>query len=178
MRGCWHARKAQPTTAQLERRSTSRARCLMPAIISRSNGSSRTRNEPSHMHVYGASDFAVTQDGGDWTVHIVVGIDPEDRMYVLDVWRKRASAEVWVESYCDLVLQWKPIEWAFEGGQIKSAVGPFLERRARERRAYCGPKIFPSRHDKSVRAQAIRGKMALDSLYVPIYAHWFPDFFC
>ena len=92
---------------------------------------------PSHMHVYGASDFAVTQDGGDWTVHIVVGIDPEDRMYVLDVWRKRTSAEAWIEAYCDLVLQWKPIEWGFEGGQIKSAVGPFLERRARERRAYC-----------------------------------------
>jgi predicted phage terminase large subunit-like protein len=129
------------------------------------------------MHVYGASDFAVTQDGGDYTVHIVVGVDPNDRMYVLDVWRKRTSADVWVEAYCDLVLQWSPLEWAFEGGQIRSSVGPFLERRARERRAYCAPKIFPSRRDKSVRAQAIRGKMALDSLYVPIHAHWFPDFF-
>ena len=132
---------------------------------------------PANMHVYGASDFAVTQDGGDYTCHLIVGIDPDDRMHVLDVWRKRTSAEAWIEAYCDLVLQWKPIEWAFEGGQIKSAVGPFLERRARERRAYCAPKIFPSRHDKSVRAQAIRGKMALDSLYVPIHAHWFPDFF-
>ena len=86
---------------------------------------------PSHTHVYGASDFAVTQDGGDYTVHLVVGVDPDDRMYVLDVWRKRTSAEAWIDSYCDLVLQWKPIEWGFEGGQIKSAVGPFLERRAK-----------------------------------------------
>jgi len=129
------------------------------------------------MHIYGASDFAVTQDGGDYTVHIIVGVDPDDCMYVLDLWRKRTSAEAWIEAYCDLILQWKPLEWGFEGGQIKSAVGPFLERRSRERRAYCSPKIFPSRHDKSVRAQAIRGKMALDSLYVPIHARWYADFF-
>ena len=32
-----------------------------------------------------ASDYAVTADGGDYTVHIVVGIDPEGRMYLLDL---------------------------------------------------------------------------------------------
>jgi hypothetical protein len=29
------------------------------------------------MRVYGASDYAVTADGGDYTVHLVVGLDPE-----------------------------------------------------------------------------------------------------
>ena len=29
------------------------------------------------MRVYGASDYAVTADGGDYTVHIVIGVDPE-----------------------------------------------------------------------------------------------------
>ena len=129
------------------------------------------------LHVYGASDFAVTRDGGDFTCHGLIGIDPSDRMYLLDVWRKRTSAEEWIEAYLDLVARWKPLEWGFESGQIKSAVGPFLERRARERRIYCSAKTFPSRHDKAIRAQAIRGKMALDGLHVPIHAHWYPDFF-
>jgi len=131
---------------------------------------------PEGMHVYGASDFAVTQDGGDYTVHVVVGIDDANRMYVLDLWRKRCSAEQWIESWCDLVLRWKPLEWGFEAGQIKSSVGPFLERRARERRAYVASKTFPSKHDKSVRAQSIRGRMAMEGLYVPTHAPWFTDF--
>ena len=37
------------------------------------------------LRVYGGSDYAVTADGGDYTVHIVVGIDPEGRMYLLDL---------------------------------------------------------------------------------------------
>jgi hypothetical protein len=36
---------------------------------------------------YGGSDFAVTADGGDYTCHIVIGIDPEDRPWLLDLWR-------------------------------------------------------------------------------------------
>ena len=70
-----------------------------------------------------------------------------------------------------------PSDWGFEGGQIKSSIGPFLERRASERKAYVSHKTFPSKHDKSVRAQSIRGRMAMEGLYVPTQAPWFPDFF-
>ena len=31
-----------------------------------------------------ASDYAVTADGGDYTVHVVVGVDPDGHMYLLD----------------------------------------------------------------------------------------------
>jgi hypothetical protein len=55
------------------------------------------------MRIYGASDYAVTADGGDYTVHVVVGIDPEGCMYLLDLWRKQASSDQWVEAFCDLV---------------------------------------------------------------------------
>jgi hypothetical protein len=36
--------------------------------------------------------------------------------------------------------------------------------------------MFPTRGDKAVRAQSIRGRMALDGLYVPIHAPWFAEF--
>jgi hypothetical protein len=29
------------------------------------------------LRIYGASDFAVTSDGGDYTCHVVVGVDPD-----------------------------------------------------------------------------------------------------
>lgn len=135
-----------------------------------------TAPDPKTLRVYGGSDYAVTADGGDYTVHGVVGLDPEGRMYLLDLWRKQASSDIWVEAFCDLVRQWKPMSWAEEQGQIKSGVGPFLERRQRERQAYVVREQFPTRGDKAVRAQSIRGRMALEGLYVPINAPWYADF--
>lgn len=128
------------------------------------------------LRVYGGSDYAVTADGGDYTVHVVVGVDPEDRIYVLDVWRRQAASDEWVEAWCDLVRKWRPIEWAEETGQIKAGVGPFLDRRARERRAYCYRRQFPTRGDKAVRAQSIRGRAAMGGLYLPISAPWRAEF--
>jgi hypothetical protein len=82
-------------------------------------------------------DYAVTADGGDYTVHLMVGIDPEGRMYLLDRWRKQSSSDEWIEAFCDLVLEWKPLGWAEEKGQISAGVGPALDKRQRERSAYC-----------------------------------------
>lgn len=126
--------------------------------------------------VYGGSDYAVTADGGDYTVHIVVGFDAEGRLWLLDLWRKQAASDQWIEAFCDLVLRWKPMGWAEESGQIKAGIGPFLERRQRERRAFVARETFPTRGDKAVRAQSIRGRMALDGLYVPINAPWYEAF--
>ena len=74
-----------------------------------------------------------------------------------------------------MVLQWKPMAWAEEQGQIKSGVGPFLERRMRERRAYTVREQFPTRGDKAIRAQSIRSSMAMNGLYVPMNAPWYAD---
>jgi predicted phage terminase large subunit-like protein len=135
-----------------------------------------TERIPPNLRTYGASDWAVTSGGGDYTVHVVVGLDPEGRMYLVDLWRKQSASDQWVEAFCDLVLRWKPIGWAEEAGQIKSGVGPFLERRMRERRAFVARQPFAARGDKAVRAQSIRGRMALDGLYVPAGAPWLADF--
>lgn len=131
--------------------------------------------DPKTLRVYGGSDYAVTADNGDFTVHAVVGLDPEGRMYLLDLWRKQAASDVWVETFCDLVIQHRPMAWAEEQGQIKSGVGPFLDKRQRERKAYVSREQFPTRGDKAIRAQSIRGRMALEGLYVPLAAPWYPD---
>lgn len=126
--------------------------------------------------IYGGSDYAVTADGGDYTVHVVVGLDPDGRMYLLDLWRGQAQGDVWIDAFCDLVLRWKPLGWAEENGQIKASIGPFLERRMRERGAYVHREAFPTKGDKSVRAQSIRARMSLEGLYVPVAALWYPSF--
>jgi predicted phage terminase large subunit-like protein len=128
------------------------------------------------MRCYGASDYAVTAGGGDYTVHIVVGVDPENRIYLLDLWRGRTASDVWVEKLLDMAKQWSPMAWAEETGQIRAAVGPLIDKRQSERRVYVFRKTFPTKYDKAVRAQAIRGRMALDGLYVPTKAHWYTAF--
>jgi predicted phage terminase large subunit-like protein len=129
----------------------------------------------SELRTYGGSDYAVTSAGGDYTVHAVVGLDHDQNMYLLDIWRKQASSDEWVEAWCDLVKKWRPIGWAEEQGQIKSGVGPFLDKRARERQAFCARTQFPTRGDKAIRAQSIRGRMAMRGLRVPSSASWKND---
>lgn len=129
----------------------------------------------SLMRTYGASDYAVTMDGGDYTVHVVFGVDHLNNLYLLDIWRGQKSSDVWVEAFCDLVAKYRPLAWAEEGGQIKSGVGPFLEKRMRERRTYVNREQFPTRGDKAVRARSIQGRMALDGLYYPKRAPWVAD---
>ncbi len=125
--------------------------------------------------IYGGSDYAVTSNGGDYTCHAVVGVDNEGTMYLLDLWRQQASSDVWVDAFCDLVRKWRPIGWAEETGQIKSGVGPFLIKRMLETGSYVAREQFATRGDKAVRAQSIRGRMALQGLYVPKDAPWVSD---
>lgn len=130
----------------------------------------------AEMMVYGGSDYAVTADDGDFTVHAVIGVSSEGRMYLLDLWRRQASSDVWVDAFCDLVRKWKPVGWAEETGQIKSGVGPFLVKRMLETASYTAREQFPTRGDKAVRAQSIRGRMAMQGLHVPRDAPWVADF--
>lgn len=128
-----------------------------------------------NMLIYGASDYAVTANGGDYTVHVVVGLDPDGRMYLLDLWREKASSDVWVGSFCDLVLKWRPVGWAEETGQIRSGVGPFLVSEMIRRQAYVAKETFATRGDKAVRAQSIRGRIAMNGLYVQKDAPFLTD---
>lgn len=124
------------------------------------------------MRVYGGSDYAVTADGGDYTVHAVLGVDYDGNPWLLDLWRRQASSDEWIDAFCDLVIKWRPIGWAEEQGQIRAGVGPFLDRRTRERRAHVARDQFPTRGDKAVRAQSFRGLCATRGLRIPIHVQW------
>lgn len=124
------------------------------------------------LQIYGASDYAVTADGGDYTVHGLFGVDPNDDIYVLDWWRKQTGPEEWIEALLDLANHWKPLDWAEESGQILKSVGPFLEKRMRERRVYFHRRQFASSADKPTRAQSIRGRAQMGKIYLPRHAEW------
>lgn len=127
---------------------------------------------PKHMRVYGASDYAVSDGKGDWTIHGVIGVDPNDDIYILDWWRAQATSDVWIESFIDLMATWQPLAWAEEQGQIVKSLGPFIDKRMRERKVYGFRTQYTSAHDKSIRAQSIRARMAQGKVYFPRNKPW------
>lgn len=130
---------------------------------------------PERLHFYGASDYAVTEGGGDYTEHGLAGLDFNGDMYVTDWWRKQAGSDVWIEKQCDMILQRKPMIWFGEGGPIKRAIEPFLKRRMQERQAYCRLEWLPSIADKVVRARPIQARCAMGKVYLPKFAPWKAD---
>lgn len=131
---------------------------------------------PKHLRKYGASDYAVTAKGGDYTVHLVVGIDPEDNLYVLDVWRSQSESHIWVESFIDLIDHHRPLNWAEEQGQIIKSLGPFIDKRMRERKVYARREQVTSVADKPTRSRSIQARAAMGKVYLPQNAAWVADF--
>lgn len=127
---------------------------------------------PENVHVYGASDYAVTDGGGDYTVHVAAATDAAGNTYLLDMWRGRTTPDVWIEAVIDLWKKHEPLGWAEENGQIIKSIGPFLDRRADERGIYCARKQFSSTSDKPTRARTFQARMASGKIYFPRNASW------
>ena len=131
----------------------------------------RTMLDLTALKIYGSSDYAVKAEAGasdpDYTVHMVWGVDPEWNIYLLDMWRGRATPDVWAREFVRLVRKWQPLRWAEEAGQIISSVGPFLRRMMDQERVYTDRVQLTSTVNKEMRAQALLGMASMGKLFVP-----------
>ncbi len=131
---------------------------------------------PDNLRYYGASDLAVTDGGGDFTEHGIFGIDQNMNIYVVDWWRGQKQSDVWIEKWCDLILEHKPLLWFGEAGAIRRAVEPYLQRRMSERGAYCRIEWMASINDKEIRARSIQAWAAIKTIIWPKRdAAWRPE---
>lgn len=117
------------------------------------------------LRYYGTSDYAVTDGGGDYTVHRVWGIDAAGAIYRVDGWRGQATSDVWIERKLDLIAEYKPLAWFGEGGVIQKAVEPMLRRRMMERKIFCRLEWMPSVADKPTRARSFQAMAASGRVY-------------
>ncbi len=118
-----------------------------------------------NVRIYGTSDYAVTDGGGDWTVHRVWGIDQADNIYRIDGWRGQTPADQWIDAKLDLIEKYKPHAWFGEAGVIQKAVEPMLLRRMRERKVRCRMEWVPSIHDKATRARGFQARASMGNVY-------------
>lgn len=122
---------------------------------------------PEGCRFYISSDFAVSEGEGDFTVHMVVGVSPDDDIYIVDLYREQTDSDTWCNALIDMILDWKPLETLEEKGVIEKAVDPLLKKLQSERQALCFRRKVPSITDKVTRAQAIRGRMAGGRVFFP-----------
>jgi predicted phage terminase large subunit-like protein len=120
---------------------------------------------PAHLNIYGTSDYAVTDKGGDYTVHRIWGIAPNGDIYRLDGWRGQSTADVWIDKKLDLVKRYDPLAWFGEAGVIQKAIEPMLIRRMRERNIFVRNEWIASIADKPTRARGFQARAASGGVY-------------
>lgn len=130
---------------------------------------------PSGLEFYGASDYAVTDGGGDFTEHGIFGIDQNKNIYVVDWWRGQTTSDRWIESKCDLILKWSPRVWFGESGVIRRSIEPFMIQRMTDRNAICRIEWISSISDKPSRARTIQGLCSMGKVFIPKSSPWIHD---
>jgi predicted phage terminase large subunit-like protein len=126
---------------------------------------------PSSLRYYGTSDYAVTEDGGDYTVLRVWGVDSREpsNVYLVDGWRGQTSSDIWIEQQIDLMEKYRRKglgKWFGEAGVIQKAIMPVLQKRMRERRVSCAMEWLPSIQDKATRARGAQAIAQEGRLYI------------
>lgn len=133
---------------------------------------------PRRLHVYAAWDLAIGKgDRNDYTVGIVVGVDEADNMYIIDMRRGRWDSFEIVEQIMDVHYEHTPYISGIEKGQIQMAIGPYLEQRIQEERAYdmVVQDLPTGRRDKEARARAIQGRIRQGKVFFPREKPWVDD---
>ena len=114
-----------------------------------------------NVHKYMTSDFAVTEDDGDYTEIATHGYNSEYLYLALDGWFGQTSADVWIDHVIDQMLQHRPLCFFGETGVIRRAVEPFMIRRMQERKCNCRREWLPRPHDKPTMARGLQGLCAM-----------------
>ena len=134
------------------------------------------RENPRHYTFYMTSDFAVSEGRGDYTVHMIFGVDPRDRITLVDIYREQTTPDGWVDAAIKLIKKYRPVAWLQEQGQILKSVQSIINRSLNEAGVGVYQDPLTSATDKTSRARNIQAIIKRDTLSVPTNAPFYPDF--
>lgn len=122
---------------------------------------------PANVHYYTSGDFAVTEDGGDWTDIATHGYAPDGTLYLaIEGWNGQTSADHWIENLIDQISRHKPFCFFGEGGPIRRSIEPFLVRRMRERKVFCRLEWLPTVADKATMARSLQAMASMGKVKI------------
>lgn len=135
----------------------------------------------SDLTCYTAWDLAIgKKSDNDRTVGLTVGVDKQDRIWLLDLVYGRYDALEMVDLILDTWETWRSKLVGLERGHIFMTLGPLLEKRIRERKLWSFPYdpdgLKTGNRDKESRAAAIQGRTRQGMCMFPRNAPWLGAF--
>lgn len=127
---------------------------------------------PENLNNYGASDYAVTVKGGDFTEHGVTGVDSDANLWLRDWWSGQDATDVTIKAKLALASQHSVLEWYGEAGVIEKAIGPATNRAMQDERRYVTHTFLPSTSDKIARVASFRARAQAGKVYLPRGKRW------
>lgn len=127
---------------------------------------------PENLWKGAASDYAVTEGGGDATEHGVFGVDRFNDLYILDWWTGRTTPDKWIEEQLDMAQKYKPMVWAAEGGTIRRSIEPFLTKRISERREWLRLEWVTTSGDKASKCRSFQARAKMGKVWLPRNEPW------
>lgn len=125
----------------------------------------------SESMIYGASDLAVTVNGGDYSVHVLVSIDEAGDWDIVHCQRKRCDPDTNAQDIVSLCSTYHPREWYADDDLGTKNFQPLLHTEARAQRISVPWKLLKiGGKNKEVRASALRGQFKRRKVYMPANA--------
>lgn len=117
---------------------------------------------------YGMSDLALSVNTGDYTVHLVVAIDPNSDWDIVDAARERVDPDQSASRIVSFCETYSPTEWLIDDDNASKVFGPLVATAARQRNTLVPWKQLPMRgQDKETRAAPLRGMFKRRKVYMP-----------
>lgn len=124
-------------------------------------------NEPAQLTPYMASDYAVTQDGGDWTEHGVASLDVNGELWFIDWWSGQTDPATWIAAWLTLAKRRKPLMAFEEKGVILRAVDSAINKAMREYGAFTYREALASAGNKASRALGFAARASAGAVWIP-----------
>jgi predicted phage terminase large subunit-like protein len=133
---------------------------------------------PGNLAKYMSVDLAVSlAQRSDYSVFMTAGVDANDDLWILDVYRDRLDTMEIVEKLLDLYEEHRHELIGIEKNHVEMAIGPFLRKRIDEREL-TSISLEPLDHgnkEKMLRARPIQGRIRQGKVHIPEDAPWFND---
>jgi predicted phage terminase large subunit-like protein len=124
---------------------------------------------------YTAVDFAVsTNERADYTVIATVGINSEDKLFVVDIRRGRWDSSDIVKEMFQVQKRYKPDLFIVEQGAIQKAIGPFLYKEMQTTGVYLNLYPMVPTKDKLSRARSFQARLRAGGVYFDKDKAWYP----
>lgn len=134
----------------------------------------RLGQEPTRLVKYGAGDYAVTEDAGDWTEQAIAGFDVTDNLWLLDWASHRVTLDKSIDTMMQLVIDHDPVLWAAESGVIRRAMEPFVMKEQQRRRVFVKLEWLPATKSKAMNAKSFQALCSAGKVHIP-YGSWGDD---